>query len=80
MKNNELEETLREVQANSASLNDFNEATNELNSLREEKRGLLEQLDSLETSKETALELEKQVAKVLFEFQRSQPRVSYARR
>lgn len=55
---------MREVQANSANLNDFNEATNELNLLREEKRGLLERLDSLETAKDTAVEFEKQAAKV----------------
>lgn len=55
---------MRQVQANSANLNDFNEATNELNLLREEKVGLLEHVEELETARDTALELEKQLAKV----------------
>ncbi|XP_003739206.1 GRIP and coiled-coil domain-containing protein 2 [Galendromus occidentalis] len=63
----QLEETVRQVQANSANLNDFNETTNELNLLREEKRNLLEELESLGNIKENALDLEKQIAKLLDE-------------
>lgn len=66
--NNSLENELKEFKGAGPEkkdmANELSEATNELNLLREEKRELLEKLDTLETARDAALELEKRMAQV----------------
>ncbi|OQR80099.1 hypothetical protein BIW11_02445 [Tropilaelaps mercedesae] len=61
-----LDGELRELQNASGTkrenpVDELSEATNELNLLREEKRELLEKIDSLESARDAALELEKRM-------------------
>ncbi|XP_022651745.1 GRIP and coiled-coil domain-containing protein 2-like isoform X2 [Varroa jacobsoni] len=69
-RNASLENELKQIGDTSSSgkkdpVDELSEATNELNLLREEKRELLEKLDSLESARDAALELEKRMAQAL---------------